>query len=506
MKALLDTNIVIHREANRVVNQDIGILFKWLDKGKYIKCIHPITIEEIRKNPNRSTVETFNIKLSSYEVLKTIAPSNSAISKLSEMFDNTENDKLDTKLINEVYSDRVDILVTEDKKIHTKASFLGIADRVFTINSFLEKVVSENPTLIDYKVLNIRQEYFGNIDLNDTFFDSLKEDYPEFVKWFNKKADEKAYVSYNKDKLLSFLYLKVEDENDIYRDIVPVFEPKKRLKIGTFKVISNGVRLSERFIKIIFDNAVRYKVDEIYVTVFDKRIEQKMLINLFEEWGFHYHGLKGEESVYIRNFNPVFEISNPKLTYPFISKSPNVFLVPIYPGYHTELFPDSYLKTESTDDLKEDEPHRNAISKVYICRSIERDVKIGDILVFYRTAPVGKKAYYHSVITTIGIVENKVDGIINEKEFIQKCRKRSIFTDDQLKEFWNYNTRLRPFIIKFLYICSFTIGNRINRKTLLDLGILSGSENEIRGLKKITKEQFEIIIKETKTNESLIID
>ena len=35
MKALLDTNIIIHREAGKVTNQDIGILFKWLDKVKY---------------------------------------------------------------------------------------------------------------------------------------------------------------------------------------------------------------------------------------------------------------------------------------------------------------------------------------------------------------------------------------------------------------------------------------------------------------------------------------
>lgn len=506
MRALLDTNIIIHREASKVVNQDIGILFKWLDKVKYIKCIHPLTIEEIRKNPNKTTVETFNIKLSSYEVLKTIVPNNEAITKLSDAFDNTENDRLDSKLLNEVYSGRVDILVSEDKKIHTKAGFLGISDKVFTINSFLEKIVSENPTLIDYKVLNIRQEYFGNLNIDDAFFNSLKEDYPEFFKWFNSKADEKAYVSYNNDKLQAFLYLKVEDKSENYGDIAPVFEKKKRLKIGTFKVVSNGERLSERFIKIVFDNALRYKVDEIYVTIFDKRIEQKMLINLFEEWGFVYHGLKGEELVYVRKFNPTFNITNPKLSYPFISKNSNVFLIPIYPEYHTELFPDSYLKTESLDDLKEDEPHRNAISKVYICRSIEREVKTGDVLVFYRTAPTGKSAYYHSVITTIGIVEEKIDGITDKKEFILKCRKRSIFTDNQLSEFWNYNTKFRPFIIKFLYICSFTIGNRLNRKTLLDLGILSGSDNEIRGLKKITKTQFEIIIKETKTNESIIIN
>ena len=34
MRALLDTNIVIHREATTAVNQDIGTLFKWLGQGK----------------------------------------------------------------------------------------------------------------------------------------------------------------------------------------------------------------------------------------------------------------------------------------------------------------------------------------------------------------------------------------------------------------------------------------------------------------------------------------
>lgn len=50
MKALLDTNIIIHREASRVISQDIGILYRWLDRGKYTKCIHSITIDEIKKN------------------------------------------------------------------------------------------------------------------------------------------------------------------------------------------------------------------------------------------------------------------------------------------------------------------------------------------------------------------------------------------------------------------------------------------------------------------------
>ena len=40
MKILLDTNIVIHREATTVVDEDIGILFRWLDNLHHIKCIH----------------------------------------------------------------------------------------------------------------------------------------------------------------------------------------------------------------------------------------------------------------------------------------------------------------------------------------------------------------------------------------------------------------------------------------------------------------------------------
>ena len=510
MRALLDTNIVIHREASRILNKDIGILFKWLDKGKYIKCVHPITIEEIQKNSNKQTVETLSVKLQSYEVLKTTSPLCSEVKSVSKKIDVNKNDENDTILLNEVFCERIDFLITEDRKIHKKAELLDIPDRVFTIDEFLEKVVSENPDLVDYKVLSVTKKYFGEININDSFFDSFKEDYQGFEKWFIKKSDETAYITINKGNILSFLYLKVENTEENYSDISPVFEPKKRLKIGTFKVISNGVRLGERFLKIIFDNALQFKVDEIYVTIFNKREEQKRLILLLEDWGFKLYGTKntinGEELVYVRDFTPRFDVNNPKMTFPYISKNTNVFMIPIYPDYHTELLPDSILTTESPYDFVENEPHRNAISKVYISRSIRRDIEKGDIIIFYRTAAGGRSAYYTSVITTIAICEGKIEDIRDKNDFILKCRKRSIFDDNGLREFWNFNPRYRPFIINFLYTHSFPTGKRINRQKLLDLGILTGEENEIRGLKKITKEQFELILKETETNESIIVD
>ncbi len=193
MKALLDTNIVIHREASRILNVDIGVLFRWLDKGKYIKCVHPITIEEIKKNSNQQTADTLGIKLESYEVLKTTTPLAEKVIIVSSKVDVNQNDINDTILLNEIYCERIEFLITEDKKIHTKASMLGISDRVFKIDSFLEKVVSENPDLIDYKVLSVTKKLFGEINISDSFFDSFKEDYRGFEKWF-KRSSKSHYV------------------------------------------------------------------------------------------------------------------------------------------------------------------------------------------------------------------------------------------------------------------------------------------------------------------------
>lgn len=67
MKVLLDTNIVIHRETNHIINQDIGTLFRWLDKTHCEKIIHCRTVQEIEKNSNDSTVSAFQVKIQNKE-------------------------------------------------------------------------------------------------------------------------------------------------------------------------------------------------------------------------------------------------------------------------------------------------------------------------------------------------------------------------------------------------------------------------------------------------------
>ncbi|MBQ2916596.1 MAG: hypothetical protein IJE59_00180 [Clostridia bacterium] len=498
MKVLLDTNIIIHRETDHIINNDIGILFRWLDRLKYDKCIHSVTRQELEKYKNKDTKQSMMIKIDSYYELKVITLMDAEVIEKLKEIDVTENDKNDSKILNEVYKNKVDILITEDRKIHTKAQILGISDKVFSINSFLEKVIAENPELVDYKTLAVQKEYFGEINIEDEFFESLKNDYDDFINWFNRKSEEQAYVCKDNGEIKAFLYLKNEDEEHDYSDIFPKFEKKKRMKVGTFKVALNGYKLGERFIKIIFDNAISSKVDEIYVTIFDKTEEQKRLIELLEEYGFKFWGKKnGIENVYVRKLDKVFNRENPKKSYPYIPKEGNVYFCSIYPAYHTELFPDSMLSNESPEDFLDNRPHRNAIKKVYITRAFKRDLKQGDVIIFYRTG-----GRYAGVITTIGIVENINLNIRNSEEFLNKCRKRSVFSDKKLLEHWNYNPNSRPFIVNFITAYSFP--KKLNLDRLIELGVFEDAYSIPRGFGELSNEHYKLILKETDTNIDII--
>jgi predicted RNA-binding protein with PUA-like domain len=503
MRALLDTNILIHREAATVVRADIGTLFGWLDRLGIEKWIHPASVTEIAGHAEERVRRSFEAKLASYRLIEAPASLAPEVQALGAEVDVTANDVRDTAILNEMFLGRVDVLITEDRGIGRKAARLGVADRLFTIDAFLEKVIAENPALVDYRVLSVRKVLFAHVDVREPFFDSFRAEYPDFDRWFNRKSQEPAYLCLRDGGVAAFLYLKVEDRREPYPDIAPVFTPKKRLKIGTLKVELNGFKLGERFLKIVFDNALVQRVDEIYVTIFPRSIVQERLIRLLEDFGFTRHGEKrnpyGTELVYVRDMTPRFDGNDPCRTFPFVSRSARAYLVPIYPDYHTDLLPDSILRTESPADFIEQEPHRNAIRKVYVSRGIFRDLRAGDTIVFYRTG--GK---YRGVVTTLGIVEGTHLNIADEDQFIRLCRQRSVFSDDQLREQWRFRTWSRPFIVEFLYAYSFP--RRPNMEALIQHGVIRDINSAPRGFERITPAQFEAVIRLSETEQRTIVD
>lgn len=500
MRVLLDTNIVIHRENKKVTNYSIGHLFRWLDRLKVDKVIHPYTISEIHKYKDPETQETLNVKLESYDVIKTIRePDNEFIISIGRQEKN-KNDHIDNCLLYEVYLGRVDCLITEDRTIRYKANRLGLVDRVLSINGFISKATAENPQLIEYKALTVEKVFLGNIDVNDPFFDSFRNAYNGFDNWFNRKCDEEAYISRSDNgNILGFLYLKTEGIEENYSDIDPPFAPKRRLKVGTFKVESTGFRLGERFVKIIFDNAQKRNVDEIYVTLFTNRSELLALKDLLIRWGFFSYGVKHNgvqnEEVLVKRLRVMMDGASPKLNYPNFSYSCNKFIMPILPKYHTTLLPDSQLNTENRIDFLGPEAHRYALQKVYISWASSNGAKPGDLILFYRMGLPMENKKYKSVLTTVSLVDEIIDNIQSENELLSICQNRSVFTVDELKEFWNLKGHNLK-ILKFIFVKSLT--KRLTLGYLWDKNIIC-APNGPRPFTLITDKQFDMIIRDSET-------
>lgn len=349
---------------------------------------------------------------------------------------------------------------------------------------------------------NIELKYFRDINLNDNFFYSLKSDYAEFEKWYKNKAleDRTAFVLYENSNLMAFLYLKIEDETD--DNIFPIFSKKRRLKVGTFKIDAHGTKLGERFIKKIFDIAIDKKVDEIYVTIFEKHLG---LLNLLKTFGFYVHGIKtttnGEELVLIKRFE---HLKNDILKdYPIIqTEYKRIYGLSIYPVFHTRLFSDSILNNESVNIL-EDCSYTNSIHKIYLSAINDvQNFKKGDVILIYRTTDNLGPARFRSVITSICVVEEilNINNFKTVEEFLRYCDPYSIFTEDELRGF--YRTKRYPFIIKMTYNIAFK--KRVTNGQLIDeFGMPS---NQYWGVFNVTHAQFKNIIKVGEVNESLIIN
>lgn len=341
---------------------------------------------------------------------------------------------------------------------------------------------------------------FADIDLNDPFFDSLKEDYPGFEEWFDRKAkdERKAYVQYTDNKLQAFLFLKNESGEEL-TDVTPNRPACKRLKVGTFKIDAHNTRLGERFIKKIMDVAIYIGADEVYVTVFAKH---GGLIRMLERYGFNMEGTKGEENVYVKNMR---SLSGDQIKdYPLITtKGKRKFALSIYPEYHTRMFPDSILKNEENQkyELIKDVSYTNAIHKIYLCSMAGvSQLQKGDLIAIYRTKDDKGPARYRSVVTSVCQVEE----IKSPKDFqcvddfVNYTNYYSIF---DTKELMNWYNNKNCVVLKMTYNVAFK--KRVTRDYLLNELKIS---TEYWGFFQLTDEQFSAILKKGEIDENIIID
>lgn len=355
---------------------------------------------------------------------------------------------------------------------------------------------------------NLKFIKFSEVNFNDVFFDSLKNDYKQgFVDWFNKKSlnpEEMAYVLYNDDNTIDgFMYLKIE--NGSITDVTPTLANKKHLKIGTFKFNTKKTLRGQRFFKEnIWPRFKRKSRWYLRHCIWKAWLSNKIISTIrFIRYGIK-NSANGTENVLLREMNREHLTGDLLSDYPYINNRGNEkkYLLSIFPKFHTKLFPDSKLINESPDIIT-DVSHANSIRKIYICRMKNvTKIKHHDILVIYRTTDEKNRAFYRSVATSLCVVEDvrNINSFATEQEFIKYCARYSVFSEEELRDF--YKTKRYPYIISFTY--NLALPKRINRAKLIsDVG-LNGQNRW--SVVELTDNQFNKIVELGEVDESIIVN
>lgn len=474
---LLDTNMIIYREGEKALDKNTLTLSRLLlDSAEFKLCVHPLSLRELENHKFSKEKETIISKTKVYHILDN--PPIATKEFLSRCGGgNNKHEYIDNALLYSVERNFVTYLITNDKGIQKKAKRLGLENRVLSILSAIELFSNNDEYALELKTpVIIESKRLCDLDFSDDFFNSLKEDYDGFDEWFIKKTREhkEAYVSFlENNKLGSFLMLKIEDQNETYEQFDIPLERKKRVKISTFKVSDIGKSIGEAFIKIAIEYTILNKIDEIYVTAFDK---QKKLIDLLIQYGFELYTYKQtkkqdksieKEGVYLK------KIHSDRTNYPIIKlDSQNIFIVPIQYEYSQMLFQDSFRNYQlSIEDLEGKSTYSNAIKKVYISKSNISTIKKGDILVFY-SSQVRKS------IICLGVVDDAFRSQeIDTFELYEKIvKRRTVYEKDYLYQAYNNN------YLTILFKHFFNLSNDISLGIAIKENILNAAPQSIQNL------------------------
>ncbi len=329
----------------------------------------------------------------------------------------------------------------------------------------------------------LKKSTMDQLELQDPFFNTLRNEYPEFEDWFRKKAAEKreCLVHYRDNGQIGALLIYKEEEDKI--NSIPPLPPKKRLKLSTFKVDYLGNKIGELFIKLAIEYAIRNDINEIYLTHFEK--DNDPLLKLITKYGFYQAATlkEREEPVFIKK-NQAKEDETGNLTpleissryYPSFKDGTEVnkFIIPIIPDYHHRLFTDyKSRQTTISEHSHEFVVEGNTISKAYLSHSKIKKIKPGDLLLFYRSKSKKSRSKDQGEITSLGVVEEIYLDIKDIEEIEKLTRSRTVYTLQEIKDKVEKQTML------ILFRWHFHLPNPLKLNDLINMEILKAPPQSI---------------------------
>lgn len=486
MRFLLDTNILIPLEdSKRPLEPSLASFILLAGQHGHALVYHPASEDDIGEDRDEVRRQQTLQRLTQYVRLdaRPLCPWNDSRTRI--------NDARDNEILYSLSLHAAHGLVTEDRGIHDKAKVRGLADRVYTIqtaNDLLQRlhrqVAVELPNVEDAPLYSLTPQLPGE------FFDSLRDGYPEFDRWFKRKAEAgtRAWISKSEDGALGGIC--VYDRQDREKITDDLVLPGAALKLATFKVgeTNRGRKVGELFLKAAFRYASENGLEHIFIHGDQDR--HHFLFEMLVDFGFErvgsHPGSDGRDAVYVKQhpvdapsaISPPFEYH--RRYFPHYMQGPEIdkFVIPIRPEFHRILFPDfRSLTTLQTDLFPVENYAGNAIKMAYLSHAQTRAMSPGSLALFYRSGD-------DQALTSLGVVES-YESLADTDAIITRVKRRTVYSLHQIEAMATRPTR----VLLFRFVHHFV--RPIGLKEAVAHRILNGQPQSIT---KITHAAFETVL------------
>lgn len=422
IKILIDTNILIpleptaHDQAKINTERAVELQRLATTIGAQL-WLHPAQLIDIENDHDEARKRVFRMLARKYPQLE--------IPALTTPFEPT-NDWVDEQLIKSLETYAVNSLVTEDRHLYSRAQKRVNTDRVLTLQEAIESLhalVPERPRALH----NIEKDVAYNVNFRDPFWQSFRDDYPDFDVWTEKCRLQHRVVWKIMDdasgRLAGCAIVNHETE-----------EPfgNKTLKICSFKVGTQygGRKFGELLMRAVFQYAHSNGYDSLLITAY---LRHAPLIGLLESLGFEDLGPRrdSDEHIFRRMLQRTFPDQGQPDPFeyflrngPFVADIESVdhYIVPILPEFHSSLFPELHVQAPL---FSMSNSFGNALRKAYLSSSNIEPPRPGSLLHFYRS-------HDQQSVTTWGVVEHCIRSDSAE-EICSFVLPRTVYTKEQVE-------------------------------------------------------------------------
>ena len=487
MNILLDTNILIPLEdTSKTLDSSFAELRKLSAEQHHCLYIHPMQFEDINRDKNQERRTIVLSRLKQYSQIENPPILSDQECNELGLSQSNDNDRVDNNVLFALYRGAVHLLVTNDEGIHRKASKIGLQDKVYRLGQclLLLQRYTTDPFVFDYT--GVKERFLYEINKNQPFFESLRQSYDGFDKWFQKCATDKrkCWCIEDGDSNVVAICIYKHEQDARLTDNGEIIHGRI-LKLCTFKVDpkARGKKLGERLLYIAFDYCVKNDLDWVYLHTFGE--EQKTLAGLCTDYGFSCLGKYKQDDVYIKPMKLRDDDCNSLESlikyYPYFQDNESVqkFIIPIQPQFHEDLFPD-FSNMKGTLFEKDQSLYTcqgNTIKKAYLCHAKIKTIRKGDIILFYRSKD-------RKSIQCMGIVE---DVLFSENidEVFPAIAKRTVYKYSDIQNI----LKKRTLVILFRYKA---LDKEISNQSIVDAGV----KGYIQSIRKIDNEQYSALIHE----------